>query len=212
MSKIAAVIDTKEQILNVAERQFAEKGYAGTTLRGVIKEADVNIAAVHYHFGSKEELYSAVVRRVAQQIVNAQQQELAKYEHQECTYLEDIVEAFIAPPLRIIPQMGEMGVIRAHLMGSCRTEPLPIQQLVEKEFSENHQRFLDIFQRALPNQTRLELEWKLDMAIAVLVRTLNQVGESGKLIAGSSREEVEIAIARLVKFVAQGMRISALEE
>ncbi|MDY6896782.1 MAG: helix-turn-helix domain-containing protein, partial [Cyanobacteriota bacterium] len=49
----AVVSDTKEQILNVAERQFAEKGYAGTTLRGVIKEAEVNIAAVHYHFGSK---------------------------------------------------------------------------------------------------------------------------------------------------------------
>ena len=52
--------DTKEQILNVAERQFAEKGYAGTTLRGVIKEAEVNIAAVHYHFGSKEELFIAL--------------------------------------------------------------------------------------------------------------------------------------------------------
>ncbi|MEL6166060.1 MAG: TetR/AcrR family transcriptional regulator, partial [Cyanobacteria bacterium J06628_3] len=106
MIKIAAVVDTKEQILNVAERQFAEKGYAGTSLRGLIKEAEVNIAAVHYHFGSKEELYSAVVRRVAQQIVNTQQQELAKYEHQECICLKNILEAFIAPPLRIIPQMG----------------------------------------------------------------------------------------------------------
>ena len=212
MVKIAAAIDTKEQILNVAERQFAEKGYAGTSLRGLIKEAEVNIAAVHYHFGSKEELYSAVVRRVAQQIVNAQQQELAKYENQEHICLENIVEAFIAPTLRIIPQMGEMGVIRAHFMGSCRTEPLPIQQFVDREFNENHQRFLDIFQRALPNQTRLELEWKLDIVIAVLIRTLNQVGQSGKLIAESDAEEVEIAIARLVKFVVRGMKSSCLQE
>ena len=43
-------IDTKEQIISVAERLFAERGFAGTTLRNVISEADVNLAAVHYHF------------------------------------------------------------------------------------------------------------------------------------------------------------------
>ncbi len=91
-------------------------------------------------------------------------------------------------------------------MGRCRTEPLPIQQLWNKEFDESHQRFLDILQRALPNQTRTELNWKLDLAIAILIRTLNQVGQTGQLITGSSSEEVEIAIARLVKFVAKGMK------
>ena len=46
--------DTKTQILNVAERLMAERGFAATTLRNVVSEADVNLAAVHYHFGSKE--------------------------------------------------------------------------------------------------------------------------------------------------------------
>ncbi len=207
MKNTVTNIDTKEQILNVAERQFAEKGFAGTTLRGVIREAEVNIAAVHYHFGSKEELFIAVVRRVAQQIVQAQLQQLAKYENlTELPSLENILEAFIAPPLRVIPQMGEAGMIRAQFLGRCRAEPLPIQQRAEKEFDESQQRFLDILQRALPNQTRTELQWKLDLAIAILIRTLNQVGQTGQLITGSSTEEVEIAIARLVKFVAQGMK------
>ncbi|MDY7020508.1 MAG: TetR/AcrR family transcriptional regulator, partial [Cyanobacteriota bacterium] len=57
--------DTKEQILNAAERHFALFGFAGTSLRAVTREANVNLAAVHYHFGSKEELFKAVVRRVA---------------------------------------------------------------------------------------------------------------------------------------------------
>ncbi|MEA5593343.1 TetR/AcrR family transcriptional regulator [Rivularia sp. UHCC 0363] len=207
MKNVVTNTDTKEQILNVAERLFAEKGFAGTTLRNVIREAGVNIAAVHYHFGSKEELFIAVLRRVARQCIELQLQQLAKYENlPEPPLVENILQAFFAPPLRVISQMGEAGMVRAQFMGRCRGEPLPIQELANKEFDESTQRFLDILQRALPNQTRLELQWKLDLAVAILVRTLNQVGQTGKLIAGNSSEEVEIAIARLVKFVAQGMK------
>ncbi|MEO1375752.1 MAG: TetR/AcrR family transcriptional regulator [Cyanobacteria bacterium J06635_10] len=206
MRNTVTTIDTKEQILNVAERQFGEKGFAGTTLRGVIREAGVNIAAVHYHFGSKEELFVAVVRRVAQQMVPVQLKELAKYTSLGKTpSVEDIIEAFFAPPLRMISQMGEAGVIRSQFIGRCRAEPLPIQQLADREFNESQQGFLDILQRALPNQTRLELEWKLDLVVAILIRTLNQFGQSGKVITGNSSEEVEIAISRLVKFVSGGM-------
>ncbi|WP_232435775.1 TetR/AcrR family transcriptional regulator [Rivularia sp. PCC 7116] len=199
--------DTKKQILNVAERQFAEKGYAGTTLRGVIKEAEVNIGAVHYHFGSKEELFIAVVRRVAKQMVPKQLQHLAKYENQnEPPSVENIMEAFFAPPLRMLSQMGKSGIIRAQFVGRSRVEPLPIQVLADKQFHESQQHFLDILQRAFPNQTRLELEWKLDLAVAVLIRTLNQIGQPGKLITGTSPEEIENAIARLVRFAAGGMK------
>lgn len=202
-----AATDTKEQILNIAEKLFAEKGFAGTTLRGAIREAEVNIAAVHYHFGSKEKLFSAVARRAAKQIIQAQQQQLANYENRKQPMsVENILEAFIAPPLQMIPQMGEMGVIRAQFMGRCRGEPFPVQQLAEKEFNENHQRFLDLLQRVLPNQTRSELQWKLDLAVAVLIRVLTQVGKPNTLIQKNSSEEVEAAIKRLVNFVAQGMK------
>ncbi|MBV6625612.1 MAG: TetR/AcrR family transcriptional regulator [Rivularia sp. (in: Bacteria)] len=207
MKSTVTTIDTKEQILNVAEQLFAEKGFAGTSLRNVIREAQVNIAAVHYHFGSKEELFVAVVRRAAQQIVTSQLEQLAKYENlDEPPSLEKILEAFYGPPLRAIIQMGETGLIRAQFMGRCRVEPSPIQQLSEKEFNESHRRFLDILQRALPNQTRTELTWKLDLAIAIIVRTVNQINQANSLIHKGSSEEVEIAISRLVKFVAQGMR------
>ena len=53
--------DTKEQILNAAEELFARHGYAGTSMRAITKAAGVNLAAVNYHFGTKEKLLS--VRR-----------------------------------------------------------------------------------------------------------------------------------------------------
>ena len=119
MKNNVTTVDTKEQIINVAERLFGEKGFAGTSLRNVIREAEVNIAAVHYHFGSKEELFIAVVRRTAQQIVASQLEKLAEYENlEEPPSLENILEAFYGPPLRVITQMGEPGIVRAQFMGS----------------------------------------------------------------------------------------------
>ena len=57
--------DTKEKILDTAERLIGERGYAATSLRHIIAQAGVNLAAVHYHFGSKEGLLDAVVERKA---------------------------------------------------------------------------------------------------------------------------------------------------
>lgn len=199
--------DTKEQILNTAERLFAEHGFAGTSLRSIIREAGVNLAAAHYHFGSKEELFGAVAERIAKPVVEMQLQQLANVEaQQEPLSVEKIFEAFFAPPLQIIPQWGEQGIIHARFLGRCRTEPAPIRQLGEQQFHDSQQRFLDVLQRALPNQTRLALQWKFDLAIAVLIRVLNEAGQPNALLQGNSREDVETAVERLVKFIAPGMQ------
>nr|MBA3839938.1 helix-turn-helix transcriptional regulator [Thermoleophilaceae bacterium] len=56
--------DTKQRILDAAERRFAAEGFDGTSMRAVTAEADVNLAAVNYHFGSKAALLEAVVGRI----------------------------------------------------------------------------------------------------------------------------------------------------
>ncbi|MCH6551326.1 MAG: helix-turn-helix transcriptional regulator [Planctomycetes bacterium] len=58
-------VGTRERLLDVAEELFAEKGIAGTSLRTLTKAAETNLAAVHYHFGSKEALLDAVFERRA---------------------------------------------------------------------------------------------------------------------------------------------------
>jgi AcrR family transcriptional regulator len=59
---MAAKTKTRDRILETACRLFAEKGYAQVTIQALCDEADVNIAAVNYHFGSKDKLYDAVWR------------------------------------------------------------------------------------------------------------------------------------------------------
>jgi AcrR family transcriptional regulator len=56
-------VDTRERILDVAERLFMGHGYDGTSMRMITSEAAVNLAAVNYHFGSKESLMQEVFRR-----------------------------------------------------------------------------------------------------------------------------------------------------
>ena len=55
--------DTKERILDAAEQLFGEHGPSDTSLRAITAAAGVNLAAVNYHFGSKEKLIEAVLSR-----------------------------------------------------------------------------------------------------------------------------------------------------
>ena len=54
---------TRNRILDAAEGLFAEKGYAGASIRRITAEAEVDLGAVRYHFGSKDALFGEVMRR-----------------------------------------------------------------------------------------------------------------------------------------------------
>ena len=104
--------DTKCKILDVAERLFAEQGYAATSLRHIIAEAGVNLAAIHYHFGSKEELLDGLVARIAVP-VNADR--IARLDRLEAEAgdampaVEAILEAFLMPAAEMARQHPESG-------------------------------------------------------------------------------------------------------
>ena len=104
--------DTKERILDAAEHLFAERGVDGASLRAVTREAHVNLAAVHYHFGSKEGLLEAVVAR---RIGPINQDRLKGLEELEAAAqgapipVEDLLRVFLAPPLRLVAtEEGEL--------------------------------------------------------------------------------------------------------
>ena len=56
-------MNTKDRILDTAERLFARDGFEATSLRSITAEAGVNLAAINYHFQSKEALVQAVIGR-----------------------------------------------------------------------------------------------------------------------------------------------------
>ena len=199
--------DTKEKILNVAERLFAENGFAGTSLRNIIGEAEVNLSAVNYHYGSKEELFRAVVARIAKPLVKGQLEKLAQCEaNNNDPSVESILEAFITPPLQIVLNSGDRSTHCARFMGRCRVEPDPIREIAEQEFRGNQKAFLDAFGRSLPDFSRNELAWKLDLVVAVLIRTLSEAKKPNALIQDNSPEHIQAVASKLVSFLASGLR------
>jgi AcrR family transcriptional regulator len=200
-------IDTKEQIISVAERLFAERGFAGTTLRNVIGEADVNLAAVHYHFGSKEELFRAVVKQFARPIV---EQELALLKQLQTggrvPSVEEILTAVLTPGLEFLAQAKELLPVHTQFMGRCWAEPEPLKSIVRDEFAASMEAFLDVLQRALPERSRSQLAWKFNLVIAALIRVQSEAGQPLALIQSTDTEAIRSAIEQLVKFLSPGMR------
>src|SRR6516225_7137750 len=91
---------TQEKILDTAERLIGEQGYAATSLRQIINEAGVNLAAVHYHFGSKEDLLDAMVMLKVGPVNEARLAALNLVEQEAgpgAPEIEKVLDAFFAP-------------------------------------------------------------------------------------------------------------------
>lgn len=205
----ASSLETKEQILDVAESAIALNGYAGTTVRSVVNKANVNLAAIHYHFGSKEDLFRAVVARISEPIVSSQLTALDELtQSEQPVTAEAILQAYLRPSLSCAMLARTANPLRAHFISRCRTEPEPVQSIASEQFCPGTEKCLDALQKALPNQSRSQLSWKLDIVVTLLLRTLAQAGKPNALLSGHSEAEMEAAIDKLVAFLLPGMENS----
>ncbi len=105
---------TVDRILDAAEQLFAEQGFYVTTLREITQTADVNLAAVNYHFGSKQALVIAVFKRRLDEL-NAERLARLERAHQRHTppVLEDVLDAFVYPAMAL---MGDQTAGRHRFM------------------------------------------------------------------------------------------------
>src|ERR1035441_8999822 len=162
--------DTKEKILDTAERLIGEQGYAATSLRHVIAEAGVNLAAVHYHFGSKEELLDAVVLRNAIPVNEARLARLDRVEAEAGSGppdVEKVLESFLIPTAVVASH--NPGFVR--LMGRMLAEGM-MPQIVDKHFQPTAMRFISALKRALPGLPEEELLWRIHFMIGAMAHTM----------------------------------------
>ncbi len=136
-------LDTKNRILDVAERLFAEQGIAETSLRLLTAEADVNLAAVHYHFGSKDKLIREVVGRRFQPINHERLELLDQLEDRsEAIQLEDLLRIFFGPPLRLTARDTEGTACLRKLIGRVQMAGGRYTESFHEVFREVQQRFV----------------------------------------------------------------------
>ena len=171
--------DTKEQILDTAERLFAESGIDAVSLRAITGEASVNLAAIHYHFGSKEALVKAVFAR---RLIPLNQERLALLDEVEAgagdgpLAVEDVLRTLFAPAIRLSrdPERGETFM---HLCGRFYSELGEyMQPMFEELFKEVIERFMAAFQKACPELPVKELFWRTHFAVGAMVHTMCDCG------------------------------------
>ena len=104
-----AQFSTKDRILGAAEELFAVHGFAGTSLRQVTSAADVNIAAVNYHFGSKENLVNEVFRRRMDEMSGARLRQLQAASTEHPGDLRTVLAAFVEPALAMAGEQHNGG-------------------------------------------------------------------------------------------------------
>ncbi len=201
---------TKERILDAAERLFAEQGYAATSLRSIIAGAGVNLAAVHYHYHSKEALLEAVILR-RWVPANHERVELLNHFQSEAGSdplpIEKVIEAFVAPTFRMARDPESGGMIFMQLLGRLHAEGNLLPKILTSQFGEVLERFGGALRRALPDLPPEELIWRLHFAIGALAQTLRGGSKDLEAIANISLSfDSEAALDRLVAFLSAGFR------
>ena len=199
--------ETQGKILDTAERLFGDQGYAGTSLRQIIAAAGVNLAAIHYHFGSKEELLDHLVMRKAGP-VNAERLALLDGYEAEAgaapVPVEKLLQAFLEPPLGRIKESPDF----AKLMGRLYGEGL-MPLIVEKHFQPMVSRFLAAFSRALPRLSEQELAMRLQFMVGAMSHTMLFALQS-KLPGYQVSGDGTLLLRELVAFVIGGLRAPAV--
>ncbi|RDG38601.1 TetR/AcrR family transcriptional regulator [Streptomyces corynorhini] len=161
--------DTRTQILDAAERLFAERGYGGTSVRAITDLAGANLAAVSYHFGSKAALLTEVVRRAIEPITAAQRAGLDRLlARTPDPPVAELVEAFAGPLFDGMPADDEGGARRSRLIVMIISDPAEeMRAWTGPAEGAVRERYLAAFERALPDLSSEELGFRLRGILAV---------------------------------------------
>ena len=214
--KLADGGDTKSRILDAAEELFMEHGFEATSLRLITTAAGVNLAAVNYHFGSKEELFQAVLTRRLDPMNRDRLNLLTAYEAggsgksgKGALTCEQIISAMFVPALKLARDHEQGGKNFLRLLGRAYADPAPfIREFLSNQYAEMIARFRAAFARALPHLPREEVSWRLHFVMGALSYTLAGT-DALKMIAQFHPKEVdndELLLKRLAPFLAAGLR------
>lgn len=197
--------DTRRRLLDAAEALFAECGFAGTSLRTITGLARANLAAVNYHFGSKDELIRAVFLRRLQSLNEERLMQLAALEASSGPLtVEDVLAAFIRPSLRLQLE-GVQGARFTRLLGRAQTEVSEsLHEFLRDHYAPVIRRFQQTLARILPQLSAEELTWRLQFALGVLSVTYGGAVLRTPSVP-QSPQDVEWLLQRLVLFLAAGL-------
>jgi AcrR family transcriptional regulator len=197
--------DTKTRILDAAEKLFGMRGFDSTSLRDITAEADVNLAAVNYHFQSKDSLMEAVIcRRI--EPVNRRRLELLEAAGENPS-VEEILRAFLSP---VIVELKISSV--APLLGRALADPGQfLERIVRTQFLPLGLRFAEALGRALPELSPAEITWRQHFMVGGMTHLLMWRPYLKEMTGGMcDSTDRQALLERTVVFFGAGFRAPSL--
>ena len=203
----------RERILVVGERLFAEEGFDAVSVRALTAAAKVNVASLHYHFGSKEGLLEAIFTARALPIAEARLAML-----RECRaapgrppLLEQLLEAVLRPALTFRNDDGFGGMVFARLRARLAIAPQEFsRRVLSAAFDESSRAFIDALTRALPDLPRRELEWRFHFLLGTMVYSMADGGRIQSITDGAcDPRDGEETLRHLIPFLVAGFHADA---
>jgi AcrR family transcriptional regulator len=212
--------ETRERLLDAAERIFAERGFEGASIRAVTQAAGASVSAANYHFGSKEALLrETLLRRVGP----LNERRLARLDALEAEAagcpleLETILEAFLRPVFEEHASSADATARFRQVAARIYSDPPDVVAAMKRElFGPILVRFIGALAAALPEKSRGEIELGFQLTVGVMVHVI-----SGHLVTASSSEDDgcecwtsrlsdESVLQQMITYVAAGLRAAGI--
>ena len=201
-----AHFSTKDRILGAAEELFAQFGFTGTSLRQVTSRADVNIAAVNYHFGSKENLVNEVFRRRMDDMSRQRLSALQDAIQQHPGELEPILAAFVEPALALA-QDRHGGAAFVRVVARAYAEKNDsLRKFLSDHYGHVLREFAKAIAAAVPGLSKEELYWRLDFLAGSLTYAMADFGLIKRPAGVTEAAHRERAGRELIRFAAAGFK------
>src|SRR6185369_5458680 len=192
---------TRTAILSAAERLYADRGFADVTLRDIVAEADVNLAAVNYHFGSKDELIAElfVTRSLATNRERLNELKAAEEAGGGRASIDAILHALVGPTLRGCLGPDREGSTAARFMIRASIESVPPIRRIKNREIDHLRKFAAAMRRSLPECSDADLYWGLHFALSMSHHTIREKERLTKLSDGKcDLDDVEAIVDRVV--------------
>jgi AcrR family transcriptional regulator len=204
-----ASANTKERIIEAAEQLFADSGFSGTSLRQLTGKADVNLAAVNYHFGSKENLIQEVFKRRLDSLNRSRQQALDKLESTHPNGqlpLEDVLRAFIAPALSMSADAANGGSPFVKVLARAYVEYREeLRSFLSEHYGDLNRRFFLAIANNVPHLDDQQVYLRIDFMIGALTYAMADFGVAKRPGDHSVEDYWRRAADELVRFAVAGL-------
>lgn len=209
LGRPAGNINQRENILDAAEVDFSQRGYAGTSLKEVAASCGVTQALITYYFGTKQQLFEQVFLRRAMLISEERVTLLNELIDGKEANVRDIVRAFLLPLVALRKTDGGRAFIR--LQARLHTEPPDISySLRSTAYGDSTDAYVEALRAALPGLPAKDLYWRVTMMIGAYLYAFSDTHRLDVLAKGACDPwDANETLEQLTNFIVGGLEAQA---